>query len=130
MLLLSELDLKYVTHKSVKGRAVAEFLADHLLEGSEAVEYLIPDEAIMHIDDEFRTMYFDGAANQYGYGIGVLLIALDNSRIPLAFKLWFKVSNNEAEYEACIAGPEAASEIGAKRLDAIGDSNLVVSQAK
>jgi len=60
----------------------------------------------------------------------VLLIAPDNSRIPLAFKLRFKVLNNEAEYEACIAGLEVALELGAKRLDVIGDSNLVVSQAK
>ena len=75
-------------------------------------------------------MYFDGASNQYGYGIGVLLIAPDNSRIPLAFKLRFKVSNNEAEYEACIASLEATLELGARRLDVIRDSNQVVSQAK
>ena len=75
-------------------------------------------------------MYFDGASHQYGYGIGVLLIAPDDSRIPLAFKLQFKVSNTEAEYEACIAGLEAALELGARRLDVIGDSNLAVSQAK
>ena len=60
----------------------------------------------------------------------MLLIAPDNFRIPLAFKLRFKVTNNEAEYEACIAGLEAALELGAKRLNDIGDSNLVVSQAK
>ncbi|KAH7854847.1 hypothetical protein Vadar_018350 [Vaccinium darrowii] len=29
LLLLAEFDIKYVTRKSVKGRAVAEFLADH-----------------------------------------------------------------------------------------------------
>ena len=58
-----------------------------------------------------------------------MLIAPDNSRIPLAFKLQFKVSNNEAEYEACIAGLEAALELGARQWDVIGDSNLVVSQA-
>ena len=46
-LLLSEFDLKYVTRKSVKGRAVAKFLADHLVEGDEAVKYLFPDEAIL-----------------------------------------------------------------------------------
>ena len=67
MLLLSEFDLKYVTRKSVKGGSVAEFLADHLVEGGEAVEYLFPDEAILPIDDEFWTMYFVGASNQYGY---------------------------------------------------------------
>ena len=68
LLLLSKFDLKYVTRKSVKGRAVVEFLADHPVERGEAVEYLFPDEAIMHIEDETWRMYFDGAANQYGYG--------------------------------------------------------------
>ena len=72
-------------------------------------------------------MYFDGASNQYGYGIGALLIARANSHIPLAFKLRFRVSNNEEEYEACIAGLEAALELRVKRLDVIRDSNLVVS---
>ena len=60
----------------------------------------------------------------------MLLIAPHNSRIPLAFKLRFKVSNNEAEYEACIADLEVALELGAKRLDVIWDLNLVVFQAK
>ena len=59
-----------------------------------------------------------------------MLIAPDNSRIPLAFKLRFKVSNNEVEYETCIVGLEATLELVAKQLDVIGDSNLVVSQAK
>ena len=47
LLLLSEFDLKYMTLKSLKGRVVAEFLADHPVEGNEAVEYLFPDEAIL-----------------------------------------------------------------------------------
>ena len=51
LLLLSEFDLKYMMRKFVKGRAVAEFLANHPVEGDEAVEYLFPDEAILH-DEE------------------------------------------------------------------------------
>lgn len=82
---------------------------------------MFPDEAILQVEEEIWTMYFDEASNQYGYGIGVLLIAPDNSYIPLAFKLRFKVSNNEAKYEACIADLEATLELGAKWLDAIGD---------
>lgn len=129
LLLLSKFDLKYVTRKSVKGRAIAEFLEDHPVEGDKAVEYLFTNEAILQVEEEIWTMYFDGASNQYGYRIGVLLIAPNNSDIPLAFKLRFKVSNNEAEYEVCITGLEGALELWAKRLDIIGDSNLVVSQA-
>ena len=82
LLLLFEFDLKYMTRKSVKGRVVAEFLVDHLAEGDEAVEYLFLDEAILHVKEETWTMYFDEVSNQNGYGIGVLLIAPDNSCIP------------------------------------------------
>ena len=49
---------------------VAEFLADHPVEGDEAVKYLFLDEAFLHVEEEFWTMYFGGASNQYGYGIG------------------------------------------------------------
>ena len=59
------------------------------MEGGEAVEYLFLDEVILHIDDDAWMMYLDGESNQYGFGIGVLLIAPDNSRIPLVFKLRF-----------------------------------------
>ena len=50
--------------------------------------------------------------------------------MPLAFQLNFEVTNNPAEYEACIVGMEAALEVGARKLEVIEDSALVVSQAK
>ena len=52
-------------------------------------------------------MYFDGAVNQYGNGIGVLLITPEGSHIPLAVKLNFEATNNMEEYEACITRMEA-----------------------
>ena len=52
-------------------------------------------------------MYFDGAVNQYGNGIGVLLITPDGSHVPLAVKLNFKATNNVVKYEACIVEMEA-----------------------
>ncbi|XP_058220563.1 uncharacterized protein LOC131330845 [Rhododendron vialii] len=79
-------------------------------------------------EDVWR-LYFDGAANQKGFGISVLLIALDGSHIPLAFRLKFEVTNNQPEYKACIVGMEAAIEIDIEKLEVVGDSNLVVSQA-
>ncbi|KAI8547541.1 hypothetical protein RHMOL_Rhmol07G0204200 [Rhododendron molle] len=69
------------------------------------------------------------AANQKGYRIGVLLITPDGSHIPPAFKLNFDVTNNQAEYEACVVGMEAALTLSVEKLEVIGDSNLVVSQA-
>ena len=129
LLMLAEFELKYITRKSVKGRAVAEFLADQPVEGPEDVEFRFPDEEVFTVNEDAWVLYFDGAANQKGYGIGVLLIAPDGSHIPLSFKLNFDVTNNQAEYEACIVGLTAAIEIGVTDLQVIGDSNLVVSQA-
>ena len=72
-------------------------------------------------------MYFNGAMNQYGNGIGVLLITLEGSHIPLAVKLNFKATNNMAEYEACIAKMEALRELGVRKAKVFGDSTLVVA---
>ena len=73
-------------------------------------------------------MYFDGPMNQYGNGIGVLLITLDGSHIPLAVKLNFEVTNNMVEYEAYIARKEALWELGVKEVEVFGDSTLVITQ--
>ena len=63
LFLLSEFDLKYMTHKSMKGRAVAEFVEDYAVDGDEAVEYMLPDEAILHVEEEIWNMFFDRASN-------------------------------------------------------------------
>ena len=52
-------------------------------------------------------MYFDGAVNQYGNWIGILLVTPEGFHMPLAIKLNFEVTNNMAEYEACIVRIEA-----------------------
>ena len=72
-------------------------------------------------------MYFDRAVNQYRNGIGILLITLEGSHIPLAIKLNFEATNNMAEYEACIIGMEALQELGVKKAEVFGDSTLVIA---
>lgn len=57
-----------------------------------------------------------------------MLVSPDASHVPMSYKLICKV--NQVEYEACIAKMETALELGVKRLEVIGDSNSVVSQAR
>ena len=71
-------------------------------------------------------MYFDEAMNQYGNGIGVLLITPERSHIPSVVKLNFEVTNNMAKYEACIIEMEALWELGVKNATIFGDSTLVI----
>ncbi|PKI26384.1 hypothetical protein CRG98_048927, partial [Punica granatum] len=53
-------------------------------------------------------MYFDGAVNSVGSGIGAVLISPDGHYYPVAAKIDFPCTNNVAEYEACILRLQAA----------------------
>ena len=80
-LLLSEFDIKFTTRKSVKGIAIAELLAENLVRGSKDVEFKFPNEELMQAKGGIWQLYFDGASNQIGYGIGILLVAPDESHV-------------------------------------------------
>ena len=79
-------------------------------------------------------MYFDGAANQSGFGIGILLISPQGDHIPISVRLVFsdhhRLTNNIVEYEACITSLETALDLGIRQLEIHGDSNLVIQQTQ
>ena len=119
----------YYLSKVIKGRAVAEFLALNAVEGEEQWNLEFPNENLALIEYREWKLYFDGAVNNRGAGLGVILVTLEGETIPMAKKLDFKVTNNMAKYEACIYGVKAALAAGAKDLLVCGDSLLVISQA-
>ena len=59
-------------------------------------------------------MYFDRAVNNKGARVGVILVTPGGEMIPMAKKLEFGVTNNQAEYEACIFGLESLKDMGAE----------------
>ena len=63
-------------------------------------------------------------------GAGVVLIREDWETIATSFKMDFTCSNNASEYEAYITGLAIAHGMGKKHLRVIGDSNLIICQAK
>ena len=75
-------------------------------------------------------LYFDGAANQSGFGIGILLISPQGDHIPISVRLTFsdhhRLTNNIVEYEACITSLETALDLGVRHLKIQGDSNMVI----
>ena len=126
LILLVEFNLKYVARKTIKWSIVSNFCAENPVEGEDGKEDF-PNKDILDIKLGAWRMYFNGAVIQYGNGIGVLLITLEGSHIPLAVKLNFKATNNMAEYEACIAEMEALRELGVRKAKVFGDSTLVVA---
>jgi ribonuclease HI len=73
-------------------------------------------------------MYFDGSLNLEGAGAGVLLISQTGEQLKYVLQIFWKVSNNEAEYEALLHGFRLAASLGIKRLLVYGDSAVVINQ--
>jgi ribonuclease HI len=63
-----------------------------------------------------------------GAGAGLLFISPLGEHVRYVICLHFPASNNVAEYEALVNGLRIAIELGVRRLDACGDSQLVIDQ--
>ncbi|XP_012461287.1 uncharacterized protein LOC105781298 [Gossypium raimondii] len=135
-ILLSKYDIVYVSQKSIKGSAIADFLASRAMKEYEPLRFDFPDEDLMGISegeslkDQSWNMSFDGASNALGHGIGAVLVSLEGNHYPLTARLNFFCTNNIAEYEACIMGLRAAIEWKIEILEVYGDLALVIYQIR
>ena len=119
LVLLTEFDIQYVTQKSVKGSIVVDHLASLPISDDRPIDVDFPDEKFVSMTSISRwRLYFDGAANQSGFGIGILLISPPGDHIPISVRLTFYdhhwLTNNIIEYEACIKGLETATNLGVR----------------
>jgi ribonuclease HI len=73
-------------------------------------------------------MFFDGSLMKTGAGAGLLFISPLGEHLRYVLRLHFPASNNVVEYEALVNGLRIAIELGVRRLDARGDSQLVIDQ--
>jgi ribonuclease HI len=64
-------------------------------------------------------MYFDGSLKLEGAG---------DEQLKYVLQIFWKVSNNEAEYEALLHGLRLTISLGIKRLLVYGDSAVVINQ--
>ena len=117
-LALTEYSLTYMPLKAVKGQVVADFIVDHS----------ITENVLNYLKLEPWKLYFDGSSHKDGTGVGVLIISPD--KIPTKFKYRVEgfCSKNEVEYEVLIVGLEILLELGATRVEIMGDSELVIKQ--
>ncbi|CAE5959424.1 unnamed protein product [Arabidopsis arenosa] len=114
---LSEYDIKYKSRTSTKAQVLADFLTELPL-----------DDGILIETDSIWKLHVDGSSSKQGSGIGIRLETPTKEIIEQSFRLMFPASNNEAEYEALLAGLRLALAIGAEKIIAYCDSQLVVNQ--
>lgn len=112
---LSEYDIQFAPRNNIKSQVLADFV----------VEFTSPiQESLPHV----WLLSVDGSSNIKGSGAGIILEGPGDLLIEQSLKFDFKASNNQAEYEALIAGMLLAQEMGAKNLRARSDSQLMTNQ--
>nr|GEZ51239.1 reverse transcriptase domain-containing protein [Tanacetum cinerariifolium] len=74
-------------------------------------------------------LFTDGSSCTDGFGAGLILTNPEGMVFTYALRFRFNATNNEAEYEALIAGLRIAEQMGVKNLQANVDSRLVANQA-
>jgi len=108
---LSEFDIRYEPRGPINGQVFADFVVE-LSSG------VTPSEGL-----DFRwVLSVDGSSNQQGSGVGVILEGPNGVLIEQSLRFAFKASNNQAEYEALIAGMLLARDMGGRSLMAKSDS--------
>ncbi|GJZ09477.1 reverse transcriptase domain-containing protein [Tanacetum coccineum] len=70
----------------------------------------------------------DGSSCLEGSGAGIIIINPEGMKFTYVLRFEFDASNNEAEYEALVAGLRIAEQMGVKNLAARVDSLLVANQ--
>ena len=118
---LSEFDIKYRPKTAIKGQVLADFVMEFA-----STE---PDtDAQATTDLSAWKLSVDGASNAQGSGAGLILTSPEGIDIEYALRFGFRTSNNEAEYEAVIAGLNLAHSLEVDQLEVYSDSQLVVRQ--
>ncbi|XP_068462251.1 uncharacterized protein [Phaseolus vulgaris] len=114
---LLEFDIKYEPRGPIKGQIFADFVVE------------LSSETVQNAGDGFRwVLSMDGSSNQLGSGAGIILEGPNGVLIEQSLRFAIKASNNQAEYEALIAGILLAKEMGSRVLMAKSDSLLITGQ--
>ena len=130
---LEAFDIKYMPRISVKGQVlinlVAEFVEPPLEEV--AAPQSIDGKSVGTISLQeplFWKVHVDGAANQRGSKLELVLISPKQIIIEKSLRLDFSATNNEAEYEVLLEGMSMVQRMRGKAVKMFSDSRLIVSQ--
>ncbi|GJW26511.1 reverse transcriptase domain-containing protein [Tanacetum coccineum] len=103
---LGEYDIQYRPRISVKG----QILADFIVERPKDEPLAAPIEVEEELPDPW-TLFTDGSSCINGSGAGLILTNPEGTKFTYALRFRFDATNNEAEYEALIAGLRIAEQI-------------------
>ncbi|GKC87326.1 reverse transcriptase domain-containing protein [Tanacetum coccineum] len=116
-------EIQYRPMILIKGQILADFIVERSEEESPD-ELMAEPEALL----EPWTLFTEGSSCIDGSEAGLILTNLEGVEFTYAMRFRFEATNNEAEYEAVIAGLRIAEQMGVKNLQANVDSRLLGNQ--
>nr|KYP54333.1 Retrovirus-related Pol polyprotein from transposon 17.6 [Cajanus cajan] len=114
---LSEFSIKYELRGAIKAQALADFVME-----------LTPPAEEGTVRETQWILSVDGASNLGGSGAGIVLEGPEGILLEQSLRFEFRASNNQAEYEALLAGMSLAKEMGWTSLSARSNSQLITGQ--
>ncbi|GAA0139778.1 hypothetical protein LIER_01259 [Lithospermum erythrorhizon] len=107
-----------------KAQALADFIIECIAQPPQVISGFGDFEP--RLNNPEWVLYVDGARNEKGSGAGILIRGLDGIAMEYALRFTFPTTNNEAEFEAIVAGLTIASSLGIDRIWVKGDSKLIM----
>ncbi|KAK0593629.1 hypothetical protein LWI29_010571 [Acer saccharum] len=109
---------------AIKAQAVADFVAEFTEPSIEVARMMVGQNKKV-----FKwQLRIDGSSNTHGSGAGVVVSTPEGDSVECALRFDFKATNNQAEYEALIAGLKVCTVLGADEVEIFSDSQVVVNQ--
>lgn len=136
---LANFHIEYQPRTAIKGQALADFIAKFSLvvdrtgpgpnhsKGEPSCDETATEPWRLLMGNTWQLFVY-GASNSRGSGAGIVLVSPNGTIHEHALTLNLRASNNEAEYEALIAGLKMAGGLGIQDLVIYSDSQLVVLQ--
>ncbi|GJY60528.1 reverse transcriptase domain-containing protein [Tanacetum coccineum] len=128
---ITDQPIKQVLNKAdTFGSAIkGQILVDFINEVPVGREVIAPQQAQYTVDHqkdckEEWVLYTDGASSAKGSGVGMVLSNPTKTEYTYALRLNFECTNNQAEYEALLAGLRIAQKMGVQSLSVNVDSKL------
>ena len=133
--ILGAFDIRYMPRTAIKGQVLADLVAEFAeptLEGMEMSGSPSSDKKLISTvsqhEHNWWKAHIDGAANQRGSRVGLVLVSPERITIEKSLRFGFSVTNNEAEYEALLEGMSMIQKLGGKCISIFSNSRLIVGQ--
>lgn len=136
---LGQFHIKYLPRTAIKGQVLADFIAELTFpedpepptthpEAKRVERGDVPGNSSPGARSVTLKLFTDGSSNTSGCGAGMVLVTPGNEEIDYALRLGFRAANNEAEYEALLAGLCLAKKFNVTALSVFCDSQLVLAR--